>query len=354
MKLRQVFLLHEERGRYYSVFDDHVYFISHYITKEIRRYKIETDGTFDSIFILLGKCDMVETDFLKNLNVHIFSFDRERYEMSKNSGNYCYYIELFRLGFQEAARHKNIPLEILNKILDDFIASGCRNEWVISKSIFKESGLKLVLEGNLTTNAFEVKAYFYSISPKKILCSGMIARTPPCHLYFKGEFKKTRIENENIVFTDKYNCDIFITRLDEVKRGIFNIEFVNSFNSKTEWEDYNHQEILRRTFCYTELEYPYRDAASWQMSTEISDVKNLYDRLCNDTFITHDIYLLFKFVQKDICTEYDEDINKKLYNFFSDHPGLLAQMKKDIRMLRVVNEDIYNTFVENLNRLIGK
>lgn len=351
MNLRDVFLQHEERGRYYSVFDDHVYFISLYITKEIRRYKIETDGTFSSICILLGKCDMVETDFLKCLNVHISSFDRQRYEMSKNSNDYNYYIELFRLGFQEAAKHKNIPLGILNKILDDFIANGCRNEWVISKYVFKDLGLKLVVEGNLTTNAFEVKVYFYSISPKKLFCYGMIARTPPNHLYFKGEFKKIRIENENIVFANRFNRDIFITNLDEIKRGIFNVKFINPFNSKTEWEDYNHQEILRRAFCYTEFEYPYRDAAFWQMPTETSDIKELYDRLCNDTFITHDIYLLFKFVQKDIYTEYDKDINKMLYSFFNDHPELLAQMKKDIRTLRVVNKDIYNEFVENLDKL---
>lgn len=352
MKLRQVFLHHEELGRYYSVFNDHVYFISHYITKEIRRYKIETDGTFNSICIMLGKCDMVETDFLKSLNVHISSFDKRQYETSNNSDDYSYYIELFRLGFQEAAKHKNIPLELLNKILDDFIAGDYRNEWIISRYAFKDLGLRLILEGNLTTNAFEVKAYFYSISQKRLLCSGMIARTPPNHLYFKGEFKNIRIENENIVFTDKYNCDIFIIRLDEVEKGIFNIEFINPFNSKTEWEDYNHQEILRRTFCYTESEYPYRDATFWQMPTEISDVKDLYDKLCNNIFITHDNYLLFKFVQKDYDTEYDEKIKKMLQCLFNNHPELLAQIKKDIRISRLVDEDIYNVFVENLNNLL--
>lgn len=177
-------------------------YISNYLSKQIRRARFKTDGTFQMVYVEAtdkpGECAIVPD---RALTAQV-SFDKERYEQIKGTA-YCeFYLGILEKGFAKAAEFKKIPLETLLNHVDEFRKSGCRNEWLHKKKRFREADIEVVLSCFFTTIDFRLVATVNRISTKEGLCSGTILRTFPDEIHFDHMFKDILVDDKNIIVTD--------------------------------------------------------------------------------------------------------------------------------------------------------
>ncbi|KXK24134.1 MAG: hypothetical protein UZ12_BCD005002200 [Bacteroidetes bacterium OLB12] len=100
-------------------FQLHTRFISNYFSKAIRKYKFDTNGTFNMISIsLLPDNGSVETKITAiNVLETYLPFDQKRYEQIKGTEDCSYYLELLEQGFKKASEFKPIPLDTLLNLI---------------------------------------------------------------------------------------------------------------------------------------------------------------------------------------------------------------------------------------------
>jgi len=201
----------------------HTRFISNYLSRMIRKYKIETDGTFDMISVhptpgTLDECTIIPD---KAVAVSI-SFDKERYEKIKGTADYEYYLELFETGFKKASEFKTIPLDTLLDLMDDFRKNGYKNEWLHKKKRFKERDIEVVLDCRFTTFDFRLIATINRLSTGEKLCSGVVIHTEPDEINFNKMFKDILIDGRNIVITDASDGPRILINLNDALHRRFN------------------------------------------------------------------------------------------------------------------------------------
>ena len=181
----------------------HTRFISNYLSKQIRKFRVETDGTFNMVFVNVTphkpkECAIVPLDVLE---VDV-AFDQERYEQIKKSSDCDYYLEMFEEGFRKARNCKDIPLQTLLEMIDQFQKKDCKNEWLHKKKRFKEADIEVALNCYFTTWDFKLVVTINRISTKEELCCGVILRTDPDEICFDKEFKNILIDEKSILITD--------------------------------------------------------------------------------------------------------------------------------------------------------
>jgi len=201
-------------------FQKHTCFISNYMSKVIRKYRFKTDGTFNMISVALTEYGVKETSIIPIEVLKVFlPFDRNRYEAIKGTSEFEYYLELLEAGYRKAAEFKEIPLEILLNLIEEFRANGCTNEWLIRKRKFKNFDLEIILTGHFTTNDLHFDMSIKQISTKQVLAQGTIYSTNADENSYGGYFK-------DIIIDD----DIFL--IDEFKTSALKINFKDIFESK--------------------------------------------------------------------------------------------------------------------------
>ena len=88
-------------------------YISNYLSKQIRRARFKTDGTFQMVYVEAtdkpGECAIVPD---RALTAQV-SFDKERYEQIKGTADCEFYLGMLESGLAKAAEFKKIPLETL-------------------------------------------------------------------------------------------------------------------------------------------------------------------------------------------------------------------------------------------------
>jgi hypothetical protein len=183
----------------------HTRFISNYLSRQIRKkkYWFETDGTFSMLSVeptpsKIKECKIVPEDALTTEVI----FDRERYEQIKGTEDCEYYLELLIKGFRKASEFKEVPLDTLLNLVNEFKENGCKNEWLHKKKRFKEQDIEVILNCYFTTLDFRLVATVNKISTKEELCSGVVIRTEPDEIYFSKMFKDILIDKESIIITD--------------------------------------------------------------------------------------------------------------------------------------------------------
>jgi hypothetical protein len=181
----------------------HTRFISNYLSKQIRKYRFNTDGAFNMISVEpttneIKECKIVP---VAALTVDV-PFSKEHYEQIKGTADCEYYLELLEEGFKKAAKFKEVPLDTLLNLINNFRKNGYRNEWRQKKKRFKEQDIEVILDCFFTTTDFRLVTTINKISTKETLCSGVVIRTEPDEICFDKMFKDVLINKESIVITD--------------------------------------------------------------------------------------------------------------------------------------------------------
>jgi hypothetical protein len=202
-------------------FNDNSYFVSFYITKRIRQFRIETDGTYNGIDINLGK----EEEWCKHslnsvcVNIHYTEEDRQRYlQMTKLEDRYEHYLSLLERGYRIAATLKPIPVDILLSIHDEFRANGYRNERLFKKARLKDYGIKIILNHVLTTHEYQLVLYVTDLKGNPI-ASGCIYRELPDFIVFVYNVKHLVIDGDKMIVTDFINKEMVTCNLHDLADG---------------------------------------------------------------------------------------------------------------------------------------
>ncbi|MDQ1097673.1 MULTISPECIES: hypothetical protein [Chryseobacterium] len=192
-------------------------FISNYLSKEVRKIKFQTDGTFNMITIALTEDKLKETDIVPiDVLQTYLPFDRNKYEKIRGTDDCQYYIELFQKGFVKASKFKKLPLESLLEILRNFEDGGCKNEWLHKTKKFKEQNLEIKLVCDFNTNFFQLTAIINQLSDKKEIFNKAIIKTEPDEVLFDKMFKDIKIANGDIIITDKSDSPRIKISIDDL------------------------------------------------------------------------------------------------------------------------------------------
>ncbi|AGC78545.1 hypothetical protein LX97_03495 [Nonlabens dokdonensis] len=201
-------------------------FISNYFSKKLRRLRFKTDGNFNMLSISLHE-DEIENPSIRPidvLNVQL-PFDRDRYLKIKGTSDFSYYLELLELGFKKASEFKQLPTKELLNILNEFIVSGCKNEWLIKKKRFKSNDLEIILKCKFTTNDFQVSVNINQITTKKELVNGIIITTEPDENVFDSLIKNIIIDKD-ILIKNKFDKTIIEINKQDVFNRILNYQII--------------------------------------------------------------------------------------------------------------------------------
>ena len=193
---------HEKFLHYFNLYSR---FLSNYFSKAIRKQKYKTDGTYNMISVESTEFEIKPTKlvgFGDVIRVNL-PFDKNRYEKIKGTEDCSYYLELLEEGFKKASEFKEIPLETLLNIIEEFKQGGCKNEWIHKKKRFKEDDLEVILTCEFTTNYFQLVATINQISTKKEVVSGVLIRTEVGVSIHEGMYKDILVKDDEIVITDK-------------------------------------------------------------------------------------------------------------------------------------------------------
>ncbi|WP_192350260.1 hypothetical protein [Algoriphagus sp. Y33] len=201
-------------------------FINDYFSKEVRRLKFKTDGTFNMISIELSESTLKPCSIVPNntLKVELF-FDRSRYEKIKDTGDCRYYLEVLEQGLMKASKSKSIPFEALLSIIKKFERGGCKNEWLHKEKRFRENDLEIILMCQFTTDYFQLVILINQISLKKELINAVLLRVEPGVSIHEGMYKDIIIKKD-IVITDKSDSPRIVINKNDVYKGVLNYEII--------------------------------------------------------------------------------------------------------------------------------
>ncbi len=231
MKLRRVLLTMnpELSDRIYgSHFDYHTYFIGYYLSMQVRKLKFETDGTFDSIIIEVGKeSTSVERHFLDNLIVNL-PFDFEFYDNATQTQKYDYYLDLIRDGLQLASEHKNIPLVELENLITSLVDNNFIYTWNFKNIRVAEYNLKIKFTCQLSTDDFIIRMVALKNKVSEPVCEGVVIRTMPDYIHFRNVPKNIQIKNDRICFFDSFGDEMLTIGLKNIIEGNLIIDYSES------------------------------------------------------------------------------------------------------------------------------
>lgn len=194
-------------------------YINDYFSKAIRKNRFKTDGTFNMIHVSLTEYDIKPPAIVPENVLKVYlPFSRKEYNHCKVSDECSYYLELLEQGFKKASEFKQVPLEVLLNLINEFRQGGCRNEWIHKKKRFKEQDLEVILECEFTTDHFQVILIANQLSTKKELVKGVIIRTEVGVSIHEGMYKDILIEND-IIITDRADSARIIININDVFKG---------------------------------------------------------------------------------------------------------------------------------------
>jgi len=160
-------------------------FVSNYLSIQIRKLKIETDGTFNMISVIptFNITDICRVVGEKALRARI-SFNKQIYEQMNETERYEYYLNLLKDGYKICSQHKKIPIEELLTLHQNFRDSDYKNEWLHKKKRFKDYHIDVILYCYFTSESFQLKITVNDLKSKEVLVSGIVVKTLPDEVCF--------------------------------------------------------------------------------------------------------------------------------------------------------------------------
>ena len=235
------------------IFKCHVRFVCNFMSKAVRKYKYETDGTYNMISIVAGGGQAPYQGCNDFIEVSV-PFVPERYEAVKGTDDVGYYLELLAEGFKMASQFKGIPMSLFESILEDFKTAGYKNRYRIKSRLFKGLNIKAMIEGRFTTNDFSLHFSAYSISPKRLLSEGIVARSQPDEILFQHCFKDITADEEWLYIMDFIPKALIRIRIADLKKGNLYYEHAECPYSQTNLQEAFSQTITNISYSGTNLE----------------------------------------------------------------------------------------------------
>jgi len=203
-------------------------FIENYLSRAVRKYKIET-GQYNLFIVTLtpyeqrikfyeySKCVETYLQFTKE--------DLHQYLSIQSLENrYEYYLELLRQGYMYAFDSDyNFQPNILLSLHQQFRENGYKNEWLWKKKLFRELDLYLFFKCAFTSFDFTLSIEVYDAKQRQCKLNKVIFRTGPDEIFFSKNIRNLIVDKDNIIITDFLDYPFLSISLNDLCKGIIRV-----------------------------------------------------------------------------------------------------------------------------------
>lgn len=227
-------------------FQYNCYFVDHYLSIAVRKKRFLTDGTYNSIGVYfsfseqLMNYDPVAWKCLYDLHCCLFVSpqDFEQYLSEKKlEKRYEFYLSCLERGYAYINQHKEIPVEMLLSLHDEFRQNGYKNEILFKSLCIRPLGLKITLTKVLTTIDFQLVLCAYDIKTGLLLANGPVFRTAPDDIFYAHHFKQVKVTDDKLVILDFLARPSFSIDIQTLTKGSVIVEYVGGgFNEDKQRE----------------------------------------------------------------------------------------------------------------------
>ncbi len=230
-------------------FHFNVRFIDYYLSKAVRKEKIET-GIYNMIYVLLSakiiKPTIKLSECFKTIEITI-PFDeaeQSRYIAMDIEERYEFYLAMLEKGYYLANIVCDVKPEILIGLHEKFRQGGYRNEWLFKKKRIKEYGINVVLDCVFTS--FEFKLMLTVLDLKKNpIAKGCIYHTYPDYTFFYKTIKHLVVTDKKLIITDFLDYKIIECKLEDLAKGIIKAKCINKNASLYIYSDETKEDFER-------------------------------------------------------------------------------------------------------------
>lgn len=224
-------------------------FIGYYLSKAVRKEKIET-GIYNMIYVLLSAKIKEPTvklsECFKTIEITI-PFDeaeQSRYIAMDIEERYEFYLTMLEKGYYLANIVCDVKPEILIGLHEKFRQGGYRNEWLFKKKRIKEYGINVVLDCVFTS--FEFKLMLTVLDLKKNpIAKGCIYHTYPDYTFFYKTIKHLVVTDKKMIITDFLDYKIIECKLEDLAKGIIKAKCIDKNTSLYIYSDETKEDFER-------------------------------------------------------------------------------------------------------------
>jgi len=180
--------------------------LGHFLSLRLRNLKFR-EAEYGQIVITALSGNI--TDYVGKEGVNVVnnliikcSFDKDYYRSLKTVEEYNeYYIKLYKEGIENILTRTDqpVPKQELFQWMEEYRDGDYKNVWEFKKRLFREVGIRAVLDCEMTLEEFNLTLRLYrSTKNKELLFEEVILTTPPDEIYFHHQFKDIRLKGNNI------------------------------------------------------------------------------------------------------------------------------------------------------------
>lgn len=231
-----------------SIFWYNTEFINNWISKNVRKLKISTDG-FNRIIVFVTKnessyktCTYLSTERLQ-IKTHWTDQDIEKYLATSNEHErIMIYLNTLKEGLVRASKHYEIHIDKLLGLLDEFERIGCKNEWLLRSMILKEWNVRLKFTCQLTTSDFRLLLTLYD-KKKNVISQKVVFCIYPDKTFWGHNIRKVVIEENKLYINNFLDKHFLSFDLNKLKEGIIEEtlldEHIKQYLYEANVEEYN-------------------------------------------------------------------------------------------------------------------
>lgn len=231
-----------------NTFQFNCYFVCHYLSLAIRKQRYPTDGTYNSIGVYLSFSDQ-EMNFdpvgwkcLHDLHCSIMvSIDEfDKYLNEKDPVNrYEFYLSCLERGYAYINKHKEIPIDLLLGLHEEFRKNGYKNERLFKQLCVRPFGMKVIMTKVLTTSEFNLRIQAFAIKTGALLCEGSVFRTMPDDIYYADLAQKAEIKDDKLVILGFFSKPFLKIDLQKLANGVLAVEYLDVFFNEEKQKEYD-------------------------------------------------------------------------------------------------------------------
>lgn len=226
-----------------SIFTYKCRFIDNYLSRDIRKYHLPTNGEYDMLSICLDRTGTPHYAGFSSLKVYVpLSPGIDYHNLTTED-----IVEIYRKTAIEYDGYLDFPGKGLLASLDHFVEAGYKNQWVVKQQRFKELGLTVRLHADFNTRYFELYADVYETT-KNILCTGLVARTRPDEVHYDGWFREIHYDDGYFFICDFTSMPIIAIDVEQAKSGNLVSHFPDYRNHPDPWKRDYYSKINEKLF----------------------------------------------------------------------------------------------------------
>lgn len=206
-----------------DIFSYNTRFISNWMSQNVRKLKIPTDGTFNHINVVIStnedSCKRCAPSIFE-ITIHWTEQDIKEYQALRDENKRIQlYLDLLRKGLVRVADYYDIHIDELLSLINVFQQNGCKNEWLLRSMFIKEWNVRLKFTCHFSTSDFRLKLTLYD-KKKNPIAERVVFRIYPDEVFFSSELRKVIVEDNKLYINDFLDKHFMSFDLNLLKDGI--------------------------------------------------------------------------------------------------------------------------------------